>query len=252
MNPWKIAAAILLATMLAAPAAASASTTANLEMQTLTLLQQLVDLQQQLIAALQTEVAQLQSQLNPSTESSSQVPSPTAPNSNDQSFGASPSSGSTPLAVTFTASGYDTPQNDSDYVVDFGDGNKSKATASGSNYTASHTYQSSGSYTATLYVETNLCGGLQSYGCVSDLQVGSTSVAVNPIDNGPAGSSLPFPTNTTTSSNRACVADHTTYANGVSLYWCMEPSAGQQGCPAGLIFSWWTCSNGRWIRASSR
>lgn len=167
-------AAILTAAIIAAPVAASAQT-----VQTVTLLQEIVSLQQQLIAALQSEVAQLQGEVN-STASSSEALATTA-SPNDEAFSASPSSGSAPLSVMFTGAGLDAPGSSASYVVDFGDGSSGEASANGANYTVSHTYQSNGTFNATLYLEQNICGRASTLsGCVSDLQVGSSNVTVEP------------------------------------------------------------------------
>jgi hypothetical protein len=44
----------------------------------------------------------------------------------------------------------------------------------------------------------------------------------------------------------SCVAGRTRYPNGSVLQWCMQPAAGQVGCPMGLLFTPWICSNGQW------
>ena len=94
-------------------------------------------------------------------------------------FNASPTSGPAPLSVTFTVNESDELQHGDSYVVDYGDGNRDTMTANGSNsYTAAHSYTSDGTFTAKLYVEQNICGGVQTSACTSDLQVGSASVAV--------------------------------------------------------------------------
>jgi len=66
------------------------------------------------------------------------------------SFTRTPSSGEAPLGVSFNASGsYDSDGSITSYVWDFGDGR------SGTGVTASHTYSSSGTYTARLTVSDN-------------------------------------------------------------------------------------------------
>jgi Tfp pilus assembly protein PilV len=44
----------------------------------------------------------------------------------------------------------------------------------------------------------------------------------------------------------SCVAGRTRYPNGAVLQWCMQPAAGQVGCPMGLLFTPWICGNGQW------
>jgi|GEM_PF-3082010 PKD repeat protein len=113
------------------------------------------------------------------------------PTSSGFSFTASPSSGNAPLAVTFTAKNVETP-NSGSYVVAFGDGTQASlainlsgcggtptCTAPPPTGTVSHTYSQNGTYTAQLLIQQNLCGGsITLSGCVSDLQVGTTSVTV--------------------------------------------------------------------------
>jgi peptidoglycan hydrolase-like protein with peptidoglycan-binding domain len=105
---------------------------------------------------------------------------------NTFSFSASPTSGSSPLAVTFTANQAETLSSDLSYVVDFGDGNRGtmSATSSGA-FTLSHTYTTGGTFNPILYQERNFCGGVATYGCVADLAMASTSVTVNGGSNNP-------------------------------------------------------------------
>jgi PKD repeat protein len=100
------------------------------------------------------------------------------PTSSSFSFTASPSSGNAPLAVTFTATNVETP-NSGSYVVAFGDGSQGTMSGATSSMTVSHTYSQNGTYAAQLLIQQNLCGGSVTLsGCVSDLQVGTTTVTV--------------------------------------------------------------------------
>ena len=107
------------------------------------------------------------------------------------SFSPSPSSGTAPLSVTFSVANADQLTGGASYVVDFGDsvrGAMISSTAAGS-YSLLHTYTAGGTFTATLYKETNLCGGISSVGCVSDLQIAKTTVTVSGSSGGTSGNS---------------------------------------------------------------
>lgn len=132
--------------MFLAPAAASAQAVS------------LAALQAQLDALLQ-QMTQLQHQSSASTATSVQ----------SASFSASPRSGTAPLSVTFSSNVGGT--------ITFGDGATSTSmTATGGAFSASHTYVSAGSYTATLMNGNFQCSG--SSPCPPNSVVGSLVINV--------------------------------------------------------------------------
>ncbi len=166
------------------------------------------------------------------------------------SFNASPNSGSAPLAVTFSGSGLQLLGQNQTYVVKTGDGNSEDASLSGRTFSLSYTYQSAGTFTAALDLETNLCGGSSIGGCVSDLQVGAVTVTVGASASGgtsPSGS----PANSCQSvQGGSCQGASGTYPNYAAE--SLSVISNKSGAWGTAFFeSEFTCVNGVWMCESN-
>jgi PKD repeat protein len=267
MKLSRIAASLLATSALLFPAVAPAQTTADLNTQ-------LVSTLQQLIIVLQNELQQLLA-LHQAPPTSSPAPSssntgnqangdgtlpiPGAPSSDtwlpfgantdgtSGSFSATPTSGSAPLTVTFSGNVSGTS-----FSIIFGDGSVSPISAcaggcpSSATINITHTYTSAGFYLVTLQNGSGARIGIETILVRNDgaIPFPSTPVPQQPPAQLPApqqnggNNPAPFTGGLCTFINRA-------YQNGASVSCTENPGAG--ACPLGVPVSTWVCSNGQWV-----
>jgi peptidoglycan hydrolase-like protein with peptidoglycan-binding domain len=155
--------------------------------------------------------------------------------------------------ATFTLSGVSNNTSVT-HVVAFGDNTNSQMTYQGSNgstgtWTVSHTYAQPGTYTATLLVQTNICGGVQAYGCVSDLQTGSTVVTVSSGSAVPASPASGSGAACQEVSGGSCQGAGGTYPNySAETLTDISGNSGVFGVNNEVLFS---CVNGVWMCGGS-